>query len=60
MKDKNKIIEWVIVIIVVIVLYAISDKVSVALDMSRRSARYLIVAIVAFLYWIIDTIRNKK
>lgn len=40
MKDKNKIIEWIIVIVAVIVLFVISDKVSVALDMNRRSARY--------------------
>lgn len=60
MKDKNKMIEWVIVAVVVIVLFVISEKVSVALDMNRRSVRYLILAVGAFLYWIIDTIRSKK
>lgn len=60
MRDKNKVIEWIIVIIVAVVLFVIADKVSVALDMNRRSVRYLILAVVAFLYWIIDTIRNKK
>lgn len=57
---KDKIIEWVIIIIVAIVLFVISDKMSVALNMNRRAARYLILAVVAFIYWIIDTARNKK
>lgn len=60
MKDKNKVIEWVIIIIVALVLYVISDKVSVALNMNRRAARYLILTIVALGGWIIDTIFNKK
>lgn len=60
MKNKNKIYEWIIVIIVVIILIIISSKVSDALDINRRSARYLILAIVGLVYWIIDMIRNKK
>lgn len=60
MKDKNKVIEWVIIIIVALVLYVISDKVSVALNMNRRAARYLILTIVALGGWFIDTIFNKK
>lgn len=59
MKDK-KVIEWIIIIIVAIVLFVISDKVSAALNMNRRAARYLTLAIVAFFCWIIDTISNKK
>ena len=60
MKDNNKVIEWVIVIIVAIVLYVISDKMCVALNISRRLARYLILVIVVIFYWIIDRINSKK
>lgn len=60
MKDKNKFFEWIVVIIVAIILIAISSKVSDALDINRRSARYLILAIVGLVYWIIDMLRSKK
>lgn len=60
MKDKNKIFEWIIVIIVAIILILISSKVSDALDINRRSARYLILAIVGLVCWIINIIRSKK
>ena len=57
---KNKIFEWTIVIIVAIVLLIISSKVMQVLDVNGRSARYLTIAIVGFVCWIIDKIFGKK
>ena len=59
MRENHKIFEWVIVIIVAITLIAISSKVSNALDINRRAARYLVLTIVGLLCWIIDTIQKK-
>lgn len=59
MKGKHKIFEWMIVIIVAIILIVISSKVSDALDINRRAARYLILAIAGLVCWAIDTIQKK-
>ncbi len=59
MKGNHKIFEWMIVIIVAIILIVISSKVSDALDINRRAARYLILTIVGLFCWIIDTIQKK-
>ena len=48
MKGNHKIFEWMIVI-----------KVSDALDINRRAARYLILAIAGLVCWAIDTIQKK-
>lgn len=60
MKGENKIYETIIVIFVAIILIIVSSKVSDALDINNRSAKYLILAIVGLIYWIIDIIRSKK
>lgn len=59
MKGNHKIFEWMIVIIVAIILIVISSKVSDALDINRRVARYLILTIVGLVCWAIDTIQKK-
>lgn len=57
---KSKVLEWIIVIIIVIVLFVLSSKVAAVLGISMRSARYLILLVAALIYYLIDTIRNKK
>lgn len=59
-KGENKIYETIIVIFVAIILIIVSSKVSNALDINSRSAKYFKLAIVGLIYWIIDMIRSKK
>lgn len=59
MKNENKMKTWIIVILIVIALCVITGKVSAALDINMRSARYLVVAIIFFVWYIVDVIRNK-
>ncbi len=58
-KDNN-VLKWITVIILVVVLCGVSGMVSEILEINTRSARYLILTIIFFGWYIVDTIRNKK
>lgn len=58
-KDNN-VLKWIIVIILVVVLCGVSGMVSEILDINTRSARFLILTIVFFGWYIVDVIRNRK
>lgn len=60
MKKDNSVLKWIVVIILVVVLYGVSGAVSEILDINTRSARFLILTIVFFGWYIVDVIRNRK
>lgn len=60
MEKDNNVLKWIIVIILVVVLCGVSGMVSEILDINTRSARFLILTIVFFGWYIVDVIRNRK
>lgn len=60
MEKDNNVLKWITVIILVVVLCGVSGMVSEILEINTRSARYLILTIIFFGWYIVDTIRNKK
>lgn len=60
MKDKNKILEWIVAFFVVIVMLIVVSKISEVLEINRRAARYLIIAVVFIVWYFVDLIRNRK
>lgn len=60
MQKDNNVFKWIVVIILVVVLCGMSGVVSEMLDINTRSARYLVLTIIFFGWYIVDTIRNKK
>lgn len=60
MKKDNSVLKWIVIIILVVVLCGVSGVVSEILDINTRSARFLILTIVFFGWYIVDVIRNRK
>lgn len=58
MKDKIK--EWIIVILVSMVMLIVINKISEVMEINRRGARYLLFAIILIIWYFIDLIRNRK
>ncbi len=60
MEKDNNVLKWITVIILVVVLCGVSGMVSEILEINTRSARYLILTIIFFGWYIVDVIRNRK
>lgn len=60
MKKDNSVLKWIVIIILVVVLYGVSGVFSEILDINMRSARFLILTIIFFGWYIVDVIRNRK
>ncbi len=60
MKDKNKFIEWIIIILIALVSLIVINKISEVVGINRRGARYLLFAIILIIWYFVDLIRNRK